>query len=120
MGWYLFLVSLVLIVAGIVMILTPKKLVKLAAELLGGKEPRRFGLIPLFVGILLLFSVPFSAVGWLIVLLGLAEIAKAVYIFLAPIQKIKSHQWFALSDNGHRALGILILIVGVIIFISRL
>ena len=120
MGWFLLLISLILVIKGVVMILSPKKVVKFATELLQNKEPKRLGLIPLLVGILLLFSVTSSAVGWLIVLLGLAEIAKAIYIFLVPIQKIKSHWWFSLSDNGHRALGILVLILGVIIFVSRI
>ena len=119
MGFFLLLVSLVLMVTGVTMILMPKKVVKFATDLLSdSKEPKLLGLIPLFLGVLLLFSVSSTVLGWLIVLLGLAQFAKAVYIFLTPVQKMKSHWWFSLSDNGHRALGILVLILGVIVFIS--
>lgn len=121
MSFFLLLVSLALMVEGVVLILMPKKIVKFAIDLLSkSKEPRLFGLVSLFVGILLLLSVSSTVLGWLIVLLGLAGIAKAVYLFLTPVQKIKSHPWLNLSDNGYRALGILVLILGVIIFISRI
>ena len=120
MSLFLALVSLILVIKGIIMIMAPKKIVKLANDLLSLKDPRLLGLVPLFIGILLLFSTSSSVLSWLIVLLGLAEIGKAVYVFLTPVQKIKSHWWFGLSDNGHRGLGILILILGVIIYISRI
>ena len=120
MSFFLALISLILVIEGIIMIMAPKRMVKLANDLLSVKDPRMIGLIPLFIGILLLFSTSSSVLGWLIVLLGLAQIGKAVYIFLTPLQKIKSHWWFGLSDNGHRGLGILILILGVIIYISRI
>ncbi|MGE5280261.1 MAG: hypothetical protein ACM3L6_05925 [Deltaproteobacteria bacterium] len=118
-GFYLFLFSLIFIVEGIMLILSPKKLIKLAQKLLAAKEPRLLGLAPLFLGIFLLFSASASALSWLIVLLGLGGIAKAVYLFLTPAAKIKAHPWFALSDNKHRAMGIVVLIVGVLVFISR-
>jgi uncharacterized protein YjeT (DUF2065 family) len=120
MGFFLVLISLVLIVKGVMMIMSPKKVVKFADDILKAKNLRAWGVLPLVIGILLLFSASASALAWLIVLLGLAEIAKSVYIFLTPLAKIRSHWWFNLSDNGHRALGILVLILGVIIFISRI
>ncbi len=120
MGFFLVLISLILIIKGVTMIMSPKKIVKLANEILKAKDPRAWGIIPLLIGVILLFSASASALSWLIVLLGLAEIGKAVYLFLTPVAKIKSHWWFSLSDNGHRAIGILVLILGVIIFISRI
>ncbi len=119
-SFFLLLVSVVYIVEGVMMILTPKKAVKFATELLKVREPRYLGLLSLFVGIFLLFSASSSALSWLIVLLGLAGIAKAVYIFLTPIAKIKAHPWFSLSDSGHRVVGILLLVLGVLVFISRI
>jgi uncharacterized protein YjeT (DUF2065 family) len=118
-SFYLFLVSILFIVEGIMLILSPKKIMKLAQKLLSLKEPRLLGLVPLFLGIFLLFSASASAVAWLIVLLGLGGIAKGVYTFLTPIAKIKAHPWLRLSDNNYRALGIVVLIVGVLVFISR-
>ena len=120
MGLFLLLISLILIVEGVMMILAPKKVVKLAVSMLSVKEPQLLGLIPLMIGILLLFAARASAINWLIILLGLAEIGKAVYVFLTPVAKMKSVRWFSLSDNNHRALGILVLILGVIIFVSRI
>lgn len=119
MGFFLAVISLALIVKGVVMIMSPRKVVKFAADILKAKDPRAWGIAPLTIGVLLLFSASASALSWLIILLALAEIAKAAYIFLTPVAKLRAHWWFGLSDNGHRALGILVLILGVIIFISR-
>jgi uncharacterized protein YjeT (DUF2065 family) len=119
MGLFLGLVGLIFVVEGVLMILAPKKIVKMVSDLLLRKNARAFGCAPLAVGILLLFSASSSALGWLVVFLGLAGIVKAIYTFLTPIQRVRSHWWFSLSDNGHRGLGILILILGVIVFISR-
>lgn len=119
MSFFLLLISLLLIVKGVAAILVPKKLLKFALSFLKNENSKMLGIIPLAVGILLLFAASSSALGWLIVLLGLTCIAKAVYIFLTPIQKIKASKWFNFSDNEYRALGILILILGVLIFISR-
>ena len=120
MSFFLLLISLAWVIEGVAMIMSPKKVVKFVTALLKVKEPRLWGLLPLFIGILLLFSASSSILGWLIVLLGLAGIAKAVYIFLTPLAKIQSHWWFRLSDNGHRGMGILALILGVIVYISRI
>jgi len=118
-GFFLLLVSILFIVEGIVLILSPKKMLKLANAILQAKEPRYLGLVPLFLGIFLLFSASHCAVPWLIVLLGLAGIGKAVYLFLTPIAKIKANRWLNLPDYNYRALGIVILIIGVLVFISR-
>ncbi len=119
-NFFLFLVSIALIVSAVIMILAPKKIVKWGFKLLDAKEPRYLGLLPLFIGIFLLLSAGSSVLAWLIVLLGLAEIGKAVYVFLTPVARIKAHPWFNLPDNAQRAMGILILILGVLIFISRI
>ncbi len=120
MGFFLVLISLALIIKGIVMIMTPKKIVKWADGFLKNKDPKAWGVLPIGIGILLLFSASSSALAWLIVLLGLAEIAKGIYLFLTPMAKIRASRWFSLSDSGHRAIGIFILVLGVIIFISRI
>ncbi len=119
MSFFLMLISLVLIVEGVAAILIPKKLLKFTLSFLKDENSKFIGIAPLVIGILLLFAASSSALGWLIVLLGLAAIAKAVYVFLTPIQKIKASKWLNFSDNEYRALGILILILGILIFISR-
>jgi uncharacterized protein YjeT (DUF2065 family) len=121
MGFFLFLVSLLLIIKGVLLILTPKKVVKLAHQMLDKpKDARLLGLLPLIIGIMLLFAASSSAVSWLIWLLGLASIAKAVYLFLTPIAKVKASRWFSMSDTSYRISGIIVLVLGVIVFISRI
>jgi uncharacterized protein YjeT (DUF2065 family) len=119
-GLFLLLISIVLIVKGVALILAPKKVLKIASNFLDKAEPRTLGIIPLIVGIFLLLSTSASVLGWLIVLLGLAEIGKAVYTLSTPLAKIKAHPWLNLSDNNYRAIGILVLVLGVIVFISRI
>ncbi|MDD5138365.1 MAG: DUF2065 family protein [Candidatus Omnitrophica bacterium] len=121
MGFFLFLVSLLLIVEGVLLILTPKKVVKLAHQMLDkSKDARLLGLVPLIIGIMLLFAASSSLVSWLIWLLGLACIAKAVYLFLTPVAKVKASRWFSMSDTSYRISGIIVLVLGVIVFISRI
>lgn len=119
MGFYLFIVSVVLIIEGVMLILAPKKVVKFSTDILKKKEPKTLAWIPLVVGVLLLFASGSSAVGWIVILLGLASVGKAAYLYTAAASKIRSHKWLSLSDNNYRAAGILILILGVIVFISR-
>lgn len=119
MSFFLLLVSLVLVIKGVMLILAPKKVLKFATSLLSQRDPKTLAIVPLATGVLLLLARSASALGWLIVLLGLAEIVKAVYLFSNSAAKIQSHRWFSLSDNGHRALGILVLVLGVIVFASR-
>lgn len=120
MGFFLLLISLILIITGVMLILVPKKVVKAILKVLDKpQDGRLLGLVPLIVGIMLLFAARASAVAWLIVLLGLAGIAKAVYIFLTPVSKIKTLRWFSLSDNAYRIHGIIVLVLGVMIFIAR-
>jgi len=119
MSFFLLLVSLVLIVKGVSMILIPKKTMKFAAKMLKVKEPRLWAVAPLCVGILLLFAASNSVLGWLIVLLGLLEITKSVYIFLSPSGKLV--QWCTnLKENSCRVWGIWALVLGIIIFITRI
>lgn len=120
MSLFLVLISFLLIIEGVIAILAPKKLMKFVLGFLKNDNSKVIAIVPLCVGILLLFSAASSALGWLIVLLGLAGITKAVYIFLTPIQKIRASKWLNFSDNEYRAIGILVLILGVLIFISRL
>jgi uncharacterized protein YjeT (DUF2065 family) len=121
MSFFLLLMSFVYIVEGVLMILTPKKVIKFVHKILdSSKDARVLGLFPLVIGTLFLLCNSASAVRWLIVLLGLAGIAKAVYIFITPLTKLKAHWALSLSDNGLRAFGILVLILGVIIFIARI
>jgi uncharacterized protein YjeT (DUF2065 family) len=120
-GFFLFLVSFVLVVEGVALILVPKKFIKVAHDILSKtKEPKLLGIAPLLVGIFLILSVSASVLGWLVVLLGLALIAKAVYVFKVPVAKIKNSRWLSLSDNSYRIFGILILVLGIILFISRI
>jgi uncharacterized protein YjeT (DUF2065 family) len=119
MSFFLLLVSLVLIIKGVSMILVPKKTMKFAAQMLKVKEPRLWGLSSLFVGILLLFAASHCILVWLIVLLGLMEISKAVYVFLSPPQML-FHWSSNLKENAYRVWGIWSLVLGVIIFITRI
>lgn len=119
MGFFLGLIGLLLIVKGVVAIMSPKKFANFFLRLLNEKDPKSLALIPLGIGILLLFAASSSAVGWIVALVGLAEISKAVYLFITPPEKIKNAWCFKGSDNSRRAAGILMLILGVMIFISR-
>ena len=119
MSFFLFLISLVLVVKGVCLILWPKKMLKMANDFLSVPEPRLWGAVAIAVGIVLLFAASYSILSWLIVLFGLAEIAGGIALFLIPMAKIKSHWFFKLSDTGYRIWGILVLVLGVIVFISR-
>lgn len=119
MGFFLGVIGLLLIVKGVAAIMAPKKFANFFLRLLSEKDPKNLALIPLCIGILLLFAASSSAAGWIVVLVALAEISKAVYLFITPAEKIKNARYFKSSDNSRRAIGIFMLILGVMIFISR-
>ncbi len=120
-GFFLFLVSVYLMIKGISLILVPKRCVKLAHDILAKtKEPKLLGVAPLLVGVFLLLSASSSVLGWLVVLLGLALVAKAVYIFRVSPARLKNSRWLSLPDNNYRVLGILALVLGIVLFIARL
>ena len=119
MSFFLFLVSVILMVKGVSMILIPKKTMKFTIQMLKVKEPRLWGVGPLIIGILFLFSASKCILSWLIVLLGIVEIIKAVYIFLAPAPFLM-HWATNLKENTCRIWGIWLLVLGVIIFVTRI
>jgi hypothetical protein len=119
MGLFLFLMSVLFMAKGVGLILWPKKMVKFGLSVLKDKEPKVLAALHFAIGLLFLFSASLSILGWLIVLLGLSQIVLSVFIFQTSLDKIKSHWIFGLSDTGYRLLGILVLLLGVVIFISR-
>lgn len=119
-GFFLLLFGLVMIIEGIVMILAPKKMMSFSKSVINIKDHRILGIVSLIVGILLLFSAGSSDISWLIVIFGLIALAKAVYVFVTPIEIIKSNKWFKLDDKGIRIIGIVTLVLGVVVFVKTI
>lgn len=115
MGLIIIIVGVLLMVKGAGLILMPRKMVHFAQKMLSGKQAKNLGWIPIVVGLLLCISANFSYMALGIFLLGLLIIAKGVYILVVPIEQIKKHKWFALSDGIYRVMGIVSLVIGMLL-----
>jgi len=112
MGWFIVLIGALLMLKAAALILVPRKLLHLVQKVLSGKHAKRLGWIPVGIGVLLCISAKFSYAVLAVILLGLLYVAKGAHILVTPIDKIRKHKCFSLSDKLYRLIGIVTLIVG--------
>ncbi|MDP3142959.1 MAG: hypothetical protein Q8N14_03310 [Candidatus Omnitrophota bacterium] len=115
MAWFIVVVGALLMVKGGALILVPRKLIHSAAKMFSLKQAKRFGWVPIIVGFLLCVSANASYLALPVFLLGLLFIAKGAYILFTPLDKLKKHKLFSLSDGVYRMIGIVVLVVGMVL-----
>jgi hypothetical protein len=115
MTWFLYLVSIVLVVIGGVIILWTDWTRETLKGVLARKSIRLLGLIPLVFGILLVISSGWSEIFWLVFLLGLIALAKGAYLLFGSREQIDTAtSWWLdkASDQLHRLSGLISLVLG--------
>lgn len=115
MTWFLYLTSIVLVVAGAVFVLYTDWIRKSMEKMVVKKDVRVFSPIPLVFGILLIISAGWSEIFWLVLLLGLIAVAKGVYLLLGPKEQIGTAiTWWLdkASDQLYRLSGVISLVLG--------
>jgi uncharacterized protein YjeT (DUF2065 family) len=106
------------VIVGIFLIVAPAKLKEMFKRLL--KNLRAMGLIPLVVGILLVYSASFSKLPWFVNTVGLLALAKGFFFLLVPEKKSRAFLdwWLKGSLTIYRFWGLVALILGIFFFRS--
>lgn len=119
MEWFLYLISLLWISAGAWMILYTHESKNAMSVLIKGVGDRRIlSVLPVIVGILLLFAASSSRHSWVIRLFGFIAVLKGGFIFWNPKNLFeKTTNWYlnTVSDQTYRLFGIITLIFGTVI-----
>ncbi len=115
MKWFLYLISIAWIAGGAYAILYTAQWKDLLRKLLENTNRLILEGSTAAVGLLLLLSASSSRVPAVIVVIGILAMGKAVLLYLNPSNVFeKSRQWYldGLTDQAHRLLGIVSLILG--------
>ncbi|MFA5340013.1 MAG: hypothetical protein WC317_07715 [Candidatus Omnitrophota bacterium] len=114
MKLFLLLMSLFWIAVGITLILSPAKFKSFYTRLI--KPAKALFILPLVIGLLLIWSSPASKLEWFIKILGIIALIKGIFILISPIDTIKSIINWAMSrpDKFYRLYGVFIILLGII------
>jgi len=115
MTWFLYLVSVVLVVVGVVLVLYTDWMRESLKAVLFQKRFRFLSSIPLAFGILLIISAGWSEIFWLVFLLGVIALAKGLYLLFGSRVNIERalHWWLDKASNQlYRLSGVISLVLG--------
>jgi len=115
MKWFLYLVSIAWIAGGAYAILYTSQWKNLLKKLLENTNRLILEGTTVAVGLLLLFSASSSRVPAVVAVIGLIAIGKGVLLYINPSDVFeKTRQWYlqTLTDQAHRLIGIVSLVLG--------
>ena len=115
MAWFLYFISTAWIAIGACAILYTAQTRQAAKTLLLKTHRPILACLPFIAGILFVFSAASSSHPWIIRLFGIVGLLKGVVVYVNPGNfYTTSIDWYldALSDQAHRFLGIIIVILG--------
>lgn len=115
MKWFLYVISVIWIVAGCCAILYTQEMITAVRRLIQSTGQKTLAVLPFSGGILLLFSASASYHPWVIRILGLIAVIKGIFIFTNP--KNMHHKvvdWYttSVSEQTNRLFGIITLMLG--------
>ena len=115
MKLFLYVISLVWIAIGSWAILYTIESRKVVKSIVKDTDRKILSVLPVIVGLLLLFSASASNNSWFIRLLGIMAVIKGVFIFLNPknlYDEVISWYLNSVSDQTYRLFGIITIILG--------
>ncbi len=116
MAWFLYLVSILWVIIGVVFVLYTGWIRKLLGGIPGNRNLRALSPIPLVFGVLLAVSAAWSEVFLLIFVLGLILLATGLYLLFGPKKQIDTvSAWWVekASDQLYRFWGLIVLVLGI-------
>ena len=118
MKWFLYFMSLYLMLAGTIFILYTSWLKNLLQKLLHGPNLRWLFPLPLLLGALFIGSKDLLPYPFVALLLGILLLLKGIYLLCAPRQIDAIGKWWLdkAQDITYRFWGIIILILGITLF----
>ena len=117
---FLWIVSVLWIIVGIVSLISPAGLKKFYSSLV--KPVKWLGILPIIAGLLFLWAAPASRFIWFIRVLGILGLIKGLFFLLCPISMVRAtlNWWLNLSSKTYRLYGILILLLAGVVISSIL
>jgi uncharacterized protein YjeT (DUF2065 family) len=115
MSWFLYLISVSWISIGSCAILYTDDTRNTLKRLLSAVNRKVLSGLPLVFGVLMIVAASGSLHPWLVRILGLLGLIKAVFVFVNPMSLYeKAVQWYleSVSDQGYRLAGIITVILG--------
>lgn len=119
MKWFLYIMIIWFIVAGVTFILYPDWLKRLFQQIPAGFHFRWFSPLPLIIGLFFILSRDRTQHPWFFLTLGILALGKGIYLLLAPNRHIHSMvNWWTheVQNITYRFWGIVILIMGITLF----
>ena len=117
---FLWIVSALWIIVGIVSLISPAGLKKFYSSLL--KPLKWLAILAIIAGLLFLWAAPASSLSWFIRLLGILGLIKGLSFLLCPIGMVRAtlSWWLNQSSKTYRLIGILALLLAGLIISSIL
>lgn len=115
MAWFLYFIGAVWVAAGSCMILYTQQTRMTAATFLNRIHPTLLAIIPVISALFFFMAASSSVHPWIIRLFGVMGLVKGAIVFLNPHNfQEKFMTWYmeVLSDQAHRLLGIVTVILG--------
>jgi len=114
-AWFLYFIGAAWIAIGSCFILYTSQTRSAAKTLLSKPHPKVLAAIPFAAGLLFIMTAATASHPWIIRLFGVLGLIKGAFIFINPNNlhnKILDWYLTALSDQAHRFLGIITMILG--------
>jgi len=114
MIWFLFAIGVLWIMLGTFMVCTTQDMRKHYFDKLKAQNPRRWSVLAIPVGVLLLLAASSSSQVTFIVILGLISLAKGLLFLFAPVEKARkiTDWWFEATDKIHKVAGVATIVLG--------
>lgn len=115
MAWFLYLIAATWIAFGSSAILYTTETKSTANAFLLKIPPKFLAAIPFISGILFIIAASASSHPWIIRIFGVIGLLKGIFVFVNPANLYpKTMEWYlvSLSDQSHRFVGILSVILG--------
>ncbi|MFH1045504.1 MAG: hypothetical protein V1727_00885 [Candidatus Omnitrophota bacterium] len=118
MAWFIGLIGLAWIVAGIFGLTATKKTVLALSNFIKNTKRQSLGLISLILGVLFLISASATTAAWFVIVVGVMGCLKGLAVMFMPQKQLKEtiDWWFSAPDTIYKAWAIGMLIFGIALF----
>jgi len=115
-GMFLYVLSILWIVAGTLMIFAPEMIRKKVIPKIKNLPLKKVGIIPIVIGVLIILSAQFNRHAFFVIILGILAIAKGVLAIAATEQFAKwQNKLLQAKMNTYRIMGVVMIVLGSIV-----
>lgn len=119
MGILLTILGVFWIIVGVLLFIFTDATKEIMRNLLKQKNLKPFSILPLLVGIVLIFGSSLVSMPWVTILLGLLALLKGLFLMFGPQGKVKSiiDWWLGTSNHLLRSWGVVMFLLGVLLLL---